>query len=68
MIIAISGKTGVGKTTLAHHLAEMLPATVLSANAAEDMYAALLLVSDLELPTGLRIMVRNVLKKARGES
>lgn len=30
MIIALSGKTGTGKTTLANHLAAMLPATVLS--------------------------------------
>jgi len=30
MIIAISGKTGTGKTTLASHLAAILPGTVLS--------------------------------------
>lgn len=40
MIIAISGKTGVGKTTLANHLAAMLPGTVLSfANPLKDEVA-----------------------------
>jgi phosphomevalonate kinase len=52
MIIAISGKTGTGKTTLANHLAAMLPATVLSfATPLKDEVAERYLIDRASLDT-----------------